>query len=916
MEFSIIDRDENEQIFNPDAITKRVKQIISGKFDNFNLEDLQLPYGNILKKTISQLDNGIHTSDIDIMMANIAYSSCIYNRGYLKLSSRLLISNHLKNINHFNKLFKYDASNIVKCYSMTYASHKTPLLSSVFMGFLVACGHLFDSTLDGTSNFNVGYNGYKLLAKNYLLKMNKNNFNNEEFINRMHVLFGVEIDILNVNKINKIIQERNMILETPEYMLFRVCVALCLPTTEKIKSEFKTDEIFENDLQYYIRYFERCSEIDEIVNCVINKFNVMKCDYYTHATPTLFNSGTINQQFASCFLIGVDDNIDSIGEYYKNCMKISKNAGGIGSHATSIRCENSYIHGTGGTSNGIAPMLRVSNEISLYIDQGGNKRAGSNAIYLEPWHGDIEKFLNLKSINQVGAKAPDLFYALWINDEFNRVLAKEYELKNQGKPYKLWYLMDPAECPMLLRCFDETLNTGWVENPQLGKYSFTYYYRKYVEENKYTKIISALDLWQLVCKITSETGTPYKCFKDAANRKTNQSNLGIIRSSNLCTEIYEYSDAEEIAVCNLASLCLPKFITSIKPHEANKYPFSEGFKQRCSGKVLYFDFEKLVEITKIITENLNNTIDKSVYPLRGAKNSNMKNRPIGIGVQGLADIFSKLWLPWGSMDALKLDFHIFEYIYYAGLLKSNELAVSYGVYKSYEGSPASKGLLQMDLWKLEYQDREDNLDWNPVKFSYSCDWDKLRNLIKKDGLYNSLIVAPMPTASTSTIKGNSPCIEPFNALIYKRSNKYGETILYNENLIESLSDMNLWSIDLVNKILESRTGGIQDTDLPNVVKQNYKTAFEISPRIVIDHALVRSVFVDQGISLNLFIPDPTNEILTKVYMYAWKRGIKTGTYYTRRLAPVDAKKIKIEEQTVVEEKNIICEDEVCIMCQG
>lgn len=866
------------------------------------------------------MDNGMHTSDIDVMMAHIIYSSCIYDKKYLKLSSRLLMSNHLKNISHFNKLI--GKNGIKYCYSALYASRKIPLLSPLFMGFIISQGHIFDKLLDGYVNFTTDYNGYNLLSTNYLLKIMKNNFDINIFKNQMLKLFNIDISTTSLQVINNIVQTRGIILETPEYMLLRTSIALCIPTTEEICNSVDFIKNIGNDyngddiLQYSIKYFNHNGE--KLIDKIMYKFNTMKSKCYTHATPTLFNSGTINQQLASCFLLGMDDSLKSIGKYYTNCMTISKNAGGIGTYITDVRCEGSYINGTGGVSNGIAPLLRVSDSISSYVDQGGNKRSGANAIYIEPWHADIEKFLNLKPTGQVGIKAHALYYALWINDEFNRVMTKEYKLKEEGKDYKLWYLMDPISCPELIKSYDETLNTGWVESPELGKYSFTYYYRKYIEEGKYIKKISAHDLWEWVCKITSETGMPYKCFKDAANRKTNHSNLGVIKCSNLCTEIYQYSSAEEIAVCNLASICLPKFITKHKPKCAHLHPFSDGFKSKCNDTILYFDFEKLINIVDVITINLNNTIDKSNYPVDGARMSNNKNRPIGIGVQGLADTFSKLWLSWGSETALKLDFHIFEYMYYSSLTTSCKLSEQYGSYDSYDGSPTSYGFLQHDLWDIEHINREDSVDYKPIKFPVSCDWEILRKQIQIYGLRNSLCIAPMPTASTSTVMNNSPSVEPYNALIYKRVNIYGETIIYNKQLMKILKTMGLWykNKEIFNKIMKSKTGGIQDTDLPDFVKENFKTAFELSPRIIIDHALVRSVFVDQGISLNLFIPKPTANILTSCLIYAWKRGIKTGVYYTRRLSPVDAKKIKIEDVEDETDNNIVCTDDVCVMCQG
>ena len=545
-------------------------------------------------------------------------------------------------------------------------------------------------------------------------------------------------------------------------------------------------------------------------------------------------------------------------------------------------------------------MLEVINKSSKYVDQGGGKRPGSHAIYLEPWHSDIHNFLESKSQHgDMDSKCRLLFHALWMPDEFFRCMIEEQKLRSKGLDAKLWYLMDPNISKNLFNVFDEYLRINYISDAEIaknpGKFAFTELYRQYIREGKYTANVSAIDLWSHADTIVQETGVPYIVHKDAANRKSNQKNLGTIRSSNLCTEIIEYSSNDETAVCNLASICLNKFVVHKKPINADKYPFSDGFKIDIDS-VAWFDFEVLSDTVKIVSTNLNQVIDKNYYPVKQARNSNMKHRPFGIGVQGLADTFSALWLPFGSDIAMKLDFYIFEHIYYHCQYQSCELAKIDGHYESFDGSPISQGKFQFDLWIDEHVNSDRNTEpglksFKPIGYPLSLDWESLRADIKKFGVRNSLTVAPMPTGSTSTIMGNSPCFEPHNGLSYKRGDKQGESIITNRYLVELLSSRNLWTKNIEEKLINSRKSSIQDIfEIPKNIREIFVCAWDISPKAVLNHAIIRAPFVDQSMSMSVFVADPNSKILTMIQFYAWRRGLKTSRYYLRRLAPVDARK--------------------------
>ena len=571
----------------------------------------------------------------------------------------------------------------------------------------------------------------------------------------------------------------------------------------------------------------------------IETYNLLSEKWFTHATPTLFNAGTPKPQLSSCFLLTMkDDSIDGIYDTLKQCAKISQSAGGIGLSIHNVRAKGSYIKGTGGTSNGIVPMLRNFDMTARYVDQGGGKRKGSFAIYLEPWHSDIFDFLDLKKNHgKEELRARDLFFALWISDLFMK------RVENN----EMWSLFCPNEAPGLAEVYGE---------------EFERLYEKYERENKFRRQVKAQDLWFEILESQIETGTPYILYKDAANKKSNQKNLGTIKSSNLCTEIIEYTSPDEVAVCNLASIALPKFIEN--------------------GK---FDHQKLYEITKVATRNLNKVIDINYYPVPEARNSNMKHRPIGLGVQGLADAFIMLRMPFDSPEARRLNEDIFETIYFGAMEASMELAKVLGPYESFKGSPVSKGIFQFDMWNVTPKGGR----WN---------WDQLKRDVKQFGVRNSLLLAPMPTASTSQILGNNECFEPYTSNIYTRRTLSGEFIIANKHLMRDLMSLGLWSETMRQKLIAAN-GSIQlIPEIPQNIKDIYKTVWEISQKSIIDMSADRGAYICQSQSLNIHLTNPNFGKLTSMHFYAWKKGLKTGMYYLRSTAAADAIKFTLDKSAV------------------
>ncbi|AKA35162.1 ribonucleoside-diphosphate reductase subunit alpha [Flagellimonas lutaonensis] len=752
----VVKRDGRKEPVMFDKITARVRKLCYG------LSELVDPI-KVSMRVIEGLYDGVTTSELDNLAAEIAATMTTTHPDYAKLAARISVSNLHKNT---KKSFSETMKDLYE-YVNPRTGKKAPLLSKEVYKVISENAERLDSTIIYNRDFGYDYFGFKTLERSYLLKLN------------------------------------GKIAERPQHMLMRVAVGIHL-----------------DDLDSAIETYE-----------------LMSKKYFTHATPTLFNSGTPKPQMSSCFLLTMkEDSIDGIYDTLKQTAKISQSAGGIGLSIHNVRATGSYIAGTNGTSNGIVPMLRVFNDTARYVDQGGGKRKGSFAIYVEPWHADIFDFLDLKKNHgKEEMRARDLFYAMWIPDLFMKRVEADGE----------WTLMCPNECPGLFTTHSE---------------EFEALYTKYEAEGKGRKTIKARELWEKILESQIETGTPYMLYKDAANRKSNQKNLGTIRSSNLCTEILEYTSPDEVAVCNLASIALPMFVKN--------------------GK---FDHKELFKVTKRVTKNLNRVIDRNYYPIKEAENSNMRHRPIGLGVQGLADTFILLRLPFTSDEAKKLNQEIFETLYYAAVTASMELAKVEGPYSTYEGSPISQGEFQHNLWGIK--DEELSGRW---------DWGKLRKEVKKHGVRNSLLVAPMPTASTSQILGNNECFEPYTSNIYTRRVLSGEFIVVNKHLLEDLVKLGLWNESLKQELMRAN-GSIQHIDaIPDEIKELYKTVWELSMKDIIDMSRQRGYFIDQSQSLNLFMENANYAKLTSMHFYAWKSGLKTGMYYLRTKAAVDAIKFTLD----------------------
>ena len=782
---------------------------------------VQINYSSLTMKVIDQLYDKIETTKIDELAGEQCASLSTQHPDYGTLASRIVISNHQKNT---DSVF----SNVMKTlYDFTNVKgENTPLVSEKLWEFTNNFSKEIDNMIDYNRDYLIDYFGFKTLERAYLFRVN------------------------------------NVIVERVQHMWMRVAIGIHGDITEPMSLRAGR----------------------ELLSLVKETYDLLSQKYFTHATPTLFNAGTPRPQLSSCYLIAMeDDSIDGIFNTLKDCAHISKWAGGIGLHIHNVRAKGSHIQGTNGTSNGLVPMLRVFNNTARYVDQGGNKRNGSFAIYLEPWHADVEDFLEMrKNHGDEESKARDLFYALWISDLFME------RVKINAK----WALFCPHECPGLADVYGD---------------KFQELYEKYESEGKARKIVNARDLWFKILDAQMETGTPYILYKDTANEKSNQQNLGTIKSSNLCCEIIEYSDANETAVCNLASIGLPTFV-----NEETKT----------------FDYEKLHYVTKVVTTNLNKVIDVNFYPTTKTKTSNLRHRPIGIGIQGLADVFVMLDLPFQSDEAKEINKLIFETIYHASLERSNEIAIErtnkikqhmntlsepelldligeykspdlLGVYSSFEGSPASKGILQFDMWDVTPSER--------------YDWTALKESIKKFGLRNSLLVAPMPTASTSQILGYNECFEPFTSNLYSRRTLAGEFVVVNKYLMKELIQLGHWNEEIKNNIILNKGSVQQLTVLSDHIRNKYKTVWEIPMKHVIDMAADRGAFICQSQSLNLWIEDPTYNVLTSMHFYSWKKGLKTGIYYLRRKAKHQAQQFTIEPKNVKPTED---RDEICEMCSA
>ena len=715
----VVKRDGRKEPIMFDKITARVRKL------NYGLNSLVDPV-RVAMRVIEGLYDGVTTSELDNLAAEIAATMTTTHPDYAQLAARISVSNLHKNT---KKSFSATMKDLYE-YVNPRTGKKAPLLSDEVYKIIEENADQIDSNIIYNRDFGYDFFGFKTLERSYLLKLN------------------------------------GQIVERPQHMLMRVSIGIHL---NDLESAFETYEL-------------------------------MSKRFFTHATPTLFNSGTPKPQMSSCFLLTMkDDSIDGIYDTLKQTAKISQSAGGIGLSIHNIRATGSYIAGTNGTSNGIVPMLRVFNDTARYVDQGGGKRKGSFAIYVEPWHADIFDFLELKKNHgKEEMRARDLFYAMWVSDLFMK--------RVEGN--STWTLMCPNECPGLYDCHGE---------------AFEKLYLQYEKEGKGRKTIQARELWDKILESQIETGTPYMLYKDSANRKSNQKNLGTIRSSNLCTEILEYTSEDEVAVCNLASIALPMFIED--------------------GK---FNHEELFNVTKTVTKNLNRVIDRNYYPVKEAENSNMRHRPVGLGVQGLADTFIKLRLPFTCEEAKTLNQEIFETLYFAAVTASVEEAEKDGVYKSYKGSPMAKGEFQHNLWGIK--DEELSGRW---------DWQELRKKVKKHGVRNSLLVAPMPTASTSQILGNNECFEPYTSNIYTRRVLSGEFIVVNKHLLEDLVNLGLWNEDMKQELMQANGSILNINGIPDNIKELYKTVWEMSMKDIIDMSRHRGYFIDQSQSLNLFMEGAT-----------------------------------------------------------
>jgi ribonucleoside-diphosphate reductase alpha subunit len=739
-----------------DKVTKRISKLNSAP----EFEPLHIEPAKIAQKVFTSMYDGISTSEIDNLSAEVSIGMITEHPDYEILATRIVVSNLQKNS---PKTFS-DA--MLSLYSQG-------IVSDVFIKNVSLA---MDSWIDHTRDYLFGYFGIKTLQKGYLNHG-----------------------------------------ETPQYLFMRVAVGIHGDDAPRVRETYE----------------------------------LMSQKYFTHATPTLFNAGTPRPQMSSCFLVAMkEDSIEGIYDTLKECAQISKWSGGIGIHCSNVRSNGTRIKGTNGVADGIVPMLRVFNNTARYVNQGGGKRKGSFAIYLEPWHADIFEFLELR-LNQGDeeARCRDLFTAMWIPDLFMK------RVENDGD----WHLMCPHECPGL---------------PDVWGAEFNELYGMYVVQGRFRKKVKAREIWDAILKSQVETGTPYMCYKDAANSKSNQQNIGTIKSSNLCTEIMEVSSPDETAVCNLASLSLPAFV-------------KEG----------EFDFAELNRVTRVVTRNLNHVIDKNYYPTEAAKKSNFRHRPIAIGVQGLADVYMMLGLAFDEDVARQLNRDIFETIYFAALEESCLLAKEEGPYETFRGSPAHDKKLQFDLW-------------GQTKHGF----DRLKDDIVKWGLRNSLLVAPMPTASTAQILGNNEAFEPYTTNIYLRRTLAGEFVMVNKHLIKDLQKIGKWNSEIKTEMVRAG-GSVQDLDIPARLKEIYRTVWEIPQKSLIDMSADRGIFIDQSQSLNIFMENPTLSKLSSMHLYGWKKGLKTGMYYLRTRAKAKAQQVTVP----VADMKLACSREnpgSCEMCSG
>jgi ribonucleoside-diphosphate reductase alpha chain len=871
----VVKRDGKKEKVSFDKIGNRIRNVLSAPgMKTLTYVDVD----SITQGVIAAMHDGISTTELDNITSAIAQPRSLTHPEYGDLAARIAISNyHKNNIYAIRKTvitfesyiksmpdldpailansseFRKEANSsrnedthdvFIESNLFALTMHAlyenvdnlgraAPLVAPYIIGLVDDPNNRpwIESLIDYTRDYLYDFAGFKLMAQTYLIKE----------------------------------------LERPQHMLMRVAIGIhCAPVPAPNYHGMLSDSDNPGQWRELAKGYSR--EFTDAEKHYIQKtYEGLSKHYFTHATPTLFNAGTLTPQLSSCYLTEPpSDSIEGIADWWKNCAQLSKWAGGIGSNIHSLRARGSYIRGTGGTSNGIKPWLKTVDQIAVGVDQGGNKRPGSHAIYLELWHADILEFMEMRKLRGNDEdRARNILYAIWRCDEFMRCL-------EAGKP---WYLMCPNTCPGLSDAYDSKFCDTWVTDEMIaeapGDFEFTALYRKYVREGKYVREIDPSTIWTTICEVTIETGIPYQANKDHVNRKSNLTGKQVIKNLNLCAEIAQGVNS----VCNLISICLPKYV-------------------RSDGT---FDYDMLREWMPLFVYNLNRIIDINFYPIPEMRESNLRDRPMGIGVQGLADMYTAMRLPFDSDGANDVNFKVFEVIYMEALRESSRIASKDGTYASYSGCPASQGKLQMDLWDTCELD--------------DSNWESVRESIASHGLRNCLLVALMPTGSTSTILGNSPCFEPHNSLVYKRRNKAGEFTMVNKSLIYELLDRGLWTEKIKNQLLGDQCGSLRDVvGIPREIKEIYKTAWDMSPKTVINQALTRGVFVDQTQSMNLFIPKPTVALLTQIHFYGWRRGIKTSSYYTRRLAAVDAQKIQITEEKA---SGPVCRmEDGCLTCES
>ena len=861
--FQVIKRDGSNEPLDRQKLSARLEALCSN--GAINTQHVSLPglVDSIMRGTYPN----ITTAELDTLASETAASLSTQHPDYARLAARICISS----------AHKTTPQTFSEAIAKLYEDGKGFISSDV--GELVKRrGKEIDARIVKERDFDFTYFGYKTLERAYLLKTDE----------------GEPV-------------------ERPQYLLMRVALGIHCGRPVEDDAVGAAASAGEN----IVSAQRTKEEEDAALEAAFETYDMMSQGYFSHASPTLFHSGTTHPQLSSCFLVQMEeDSINGIYDTLKKCAVISKAAGGIGLSVHNIRARGTHIKGTRGVSNGLVPMLRVYDVTSRYVDQGGGKRPGAFAIYLEPWHADIFDVLNMKKNHgKEEQRARDLFYGLWVPDLFME------RVQNDG----MWSLMCPHQCQGLQQCHGE---------------EFKRLYEKYESEGKFVRQVRARELWSAIIDAQIETGTPYMLYKDAANEKSNQQNLGTIQCSNLCTEIIQYTDENEVAVCNLASICLSKYVVSNRGAYGS---IDRGDSAGDESTKAYFDHEALHRATKIVTRNLNKVIDVNKYPCPGARLSNRRHRPVGIGVSGLADAFLRMGLPFTSQEAKNLNEAIFETIYHASLEASAELAEEFGAYDTFDGSPASKGKLQHDLWGVQDEETlsnqicQDRLDADlaalhrysgDVVSEQGYDWQALRDRIQKVGLRNSLLVAPMPTASTSQILGVNECFEPFSSNLYVRRVKAGEFILMNPHLLQDLTDEGLWTPAVRNQLMRDG-GSVANIDcIPDRLKELYKTVWEIKMKDIIDMAADRGKFIDQSQSLNLFIADPTVDKLTAAHFYAWKKGLKTGMYYLRTKPAVNAIQYTVEknqeakkdaEESLAGAQNMLPsqgDEDICLSCSA